>query len=664
MTTSQTVSDAAQFHVRNIGGIDETSVVIEPGVTVLTGENATNRTSFLQAVMAAMGSNAATLKADADEGIVELTLDETEYQRTVSQTDDTVIFDGDTYLDDPDIAERFAFLLEGNNARRAVSRSADLREIIMEPVDIEEIKRKISSLESQRSEIDEKISDIESKKQRLPELEKRKENIESKISKKREELSKKETEIDESSRNISDSQEKEAELESKLDELRSTRSDLDSIRQQIETQRESIESLQAEHEENKTALSELSSTPAAKLTRLEQQIDSLRDDRQALNAEISQLQNLIQYNEDQLEDGEYNVIGRISDDVNSKTDTEESSSGADAITDRLLADENTGSETVTCWTCGSAVDREQIEATVDQLKSVRADRVQSLNDVKSDLDSLKSEKREIESEQTRRSDLESTINRITQEIDQRKKQLETLKEQRKELTATIETLETEVNELESESFEDILSLHREANEVEFEINRLESDHQSVSNKIESIEAAIDRIDTLESERKTIVNQLEDERTKIDQIEHEAVEQFNAHMESILDILAYENLDRIWIERTQNKVRSGRQKIEQTVFELHVIRTTASGTAYEDTVEHLSESEREVTGLIFALAGYLVHDLYETVPFMLLDSLEAIDSNRIAALISYFSEYVEYLVVALLPEDAQSINKEYARITDI
>jgi hypothetical protein len=136
------------------------------------------------------------------------------------------------------------------------------------------------------------------------------------------------------------------------------------------------------------------------------------------------------------------------------------------------------------------------------------------------------------------------------------------------------------------------------------------------------------------------------------------------MESILDILAYENLDRIWIERTQNKVRSGRQKVEQTVFELHVIRTTASGTAYEDTVEHLSESEREVTGLIFALAGYLVHDLYETVPFMLLDSLEAIDSNRIAALISYFSEYVEYLVVALLPEDAQSINKEYARITDI
>jgi chromosome segregation ATPase len=664
MTASQRLTDAAQFHVRNIGGIDEASVVIEPGVTVLTGENATNRTSFLQAVMAAMGSNAATLKADADEGVVELVLGDTTYRRTVSQSGDEIIFDGDTYLNDPEIAERFAFLLEDNDARRAVSRSANLREIIMEPVDIEEIKRQISSLESQKTEIDEKISNIESKKRRLPELEKQKKNIESQISKKKSGLSKKETQIDENSRNISDSREKEAELESKLNKLRSTRSDLDSVRQQIETQRESIESLQTEHKESKTALSELSSTPAAELDQLEQQIASLRDDRQSLNAEISQLQNLIQYNEDQLEDGEYDVIARISDDVTSSTDTAKDADRADTITDQLLTDEDTESETITCWTCGSAVDREQIEATVDQLKSVRADRVQSLNDVKSNLDSLKTEKREIESEQTRRSNLEETIDRIQQEIDRREEQLETLKEQRQELTATVEALEAEVDELESESFEDILSLHREANELEFEIDRLESDRQSISDEIESIEAAIDRIDTLETERASIVAQLEDERTKIDQIEHEAVEQFNTHMESILDILAYENLDRIWIERTQAEVRSGRQKIEQTVFELHVIRTTASGTAYEDTVEHLSESEREVTGLIFALAGYLVHDLYESVPFMLLDSLEAIDSNRIAALISYFSEFVEYLVVALLPEDAQSIDDEYARITDI
>ena len=95
-----------------------------------------------------------------------------------------------------------------------------------------------------------------------------------------------------------------------------------------------------------------------------------------------------------------------------------------------------------------------------------------------------------------------------------------------------------------------------------------------------------------------------------------------------------------------------------------MRTTDNGTAYEDTIDHLSESEREVTGLIFALAGYLVHDLHETVPFMLLDSLEAIDSNRIAALVEYFSDHADFLVVALLPEDAQALDDEFTRVRSI
>lgn len=59
--------------MRNVGGIDETTVTLEPGITVLVGRNATNRTSFLQAVMAAFGGDRATLKRDADEpGVVAL----------------------------------------------------------------------------------------------------------------------------------------------------------------------------------------------------------------------------------------------------------------------------------------------------------------------------------------------------------------------------------------------------------------------------------------------------------------------------------------------------------------------------------------------------------------------------------------------------------------
>jgi hypothetical protein len=72
----------------------------------------------------------------------------------------------------------------------------------------------------------------------------------------------------------------------------------------------------------------------------------------------------------------------------------------------------------------------------------------------------------------------------------------------------------------------------------------------------------------------------------------------------------------------------------------------------------------VTGLVFALAGYLVHEVYETCPFLLMDSLEAIDSNRIASLVDYFASFADNLVVALLPEDAQALNDDYRRITEI
>ena len=119
-----------------------------------------------------------------------------------------------------------------------------------------------------------------------------------------------------------------------------------------------------------------------------------------------------------------------------------------------------------------------------------------------------------------------------------------------------------------------------------------------------------------------------------------------------------------LEHRETQVREGRRKVTKSVFDLHVIRSTENGTTYEDAIDHLSESERGVTGLVFALAGYLAHDLHESMPFMLLDSLETIDSERIAALVDYFSDYVTHIVVTLLPEDAGALSEKHERITEI
>ena len=54
MSQSQTTEKHAKLSVENIGGIDTTEIAFSPGVTSLTGRNATNRTSLLQALMATL----------------------------------------------------------------------------------------------------------------------------------------------------------------------------------------------------------------------------------------------------------------------------------------------------------------------------------------------------------------------------------------------------------------------------------------------------------------------------------------------------------------------------------------------------------------------------------------------------------------------------------
>jgi len=158
--------------------------------------------------------------------------------------------------------------------------------------------------------------------------------------------------------------------------------------------------------------------------------------------------------------------------------------------------------------------------------------------------------------------------------------------------------------------------------------------------------------------------MEESQTKTERIETQAIEEFNDHIETVLDILEYANLERIWLERVEREVRESQRKVTKSVFELHIVRQTDSGAIYEDAVDHLSESEREVTGLVFALSAYLAHEVYEEVPFMLIDSLETIDAKRIAKLTEYLDEISEFLIVALLSEDAETLPDRYERITKI
>lgn len=656
MTKAQEQTGHLALEVENVGGISETTVDLSPGVTVLEGRNATNRTSLLKALMAALGSDEFTLKGDAEAGHVELELDETVVERRFERRNGGVKTMGDEFLDDPELAELFAFLLEENEARRAVVRGDNLRELLTRPIDTAEIEAEIERLQANKRDVEEHISRIDERENDRLELERRREDLESTIAEKRERLEELQSEIETADSDLEAERETKEAAEEQLDALKHRRSQLEDIRFDLETLRETVRSLEAEREEKQAELEELSVDPDVDPASLRSSLDDLRERQRRVNAQLSELQSIVQFNEDMLEgtDSEIrDVLGGGGDD-----DAEDETDGA--LTDQLVADD----ESVTCWTCGSQVAEDDIEATLEALRSFSQEKSSERQSISAEIDETKAQLSEYESAKRELDSLQDRLAEIDATLSSKRDRIEDLEAERETLHEEIEELESVVETEQSSDYEALVDLHKEANRMELELEQAEADLASVQAEIEEIESFVAERTDYEDRLGQVKEQLTELRNRIDRLEENAVEAFNEHIEEVLGLLEYGNVARVWIERTEREVREGRRKVAENFFELHVVRETESGEAYEGTIENLSESEREVVGLVFALAGYLVHDLHESVPVMVLDSLEAIDSDRIAALVEYFADYPEYLLVALLPEDAAAVEVEHDMVTSI
>jgi len=646
MATLESPDESLTATVESIGGIDKTSVSFSPGVTILTGRNATNRTSLLQGLMAGLGSTDVSIKGDADSATVELSVGDEAYTRTLTHVNGDITGNGRTYLDDPALAELFAFLLESNEARRAVELTGDLREVLMRPVDTDAIEAELEELQTEGDDIERRLDNLQSMQAQLPQLESRRQELKDEITKKKAELNEAEQTIEAADQEISTTRDEKDDLDDTIEQFRDARSDLEDVRYNLETERESVSALEDELPILKSELDELPEIRATEVDDVESEIGELRSQREALDETVNELQTVIQFNEEMLDDTSAEIVAALRDD------------DRDSVTDQLVDD------TVVCWTCGSDVDSESIEETLDRLRDLRQEKLQERRALRSNLDDLKTEKATQQERKRQRSQVQTQLDRARSELEQRRERIEELTDERERLEERLEDLESEVEDSRDETRSELLDLHREANEIEFELGQLKDDLEGVTTEIERVESELEGRDDLKARREEINDEITELRTRIERTEREAVEQFNDHMETVLEILDYKNLERIWIERKEQTVSQNRRTSKESVFDVHVVRRTTDGTTYEDTVDHLSESEREVTGLVFALAGYLTHDVYETCPFLLFDSIEAIDSDRIAGLVDYVADYAEYVVVALLPEDAQALDDDYRRITEI
>lgn len=633
MPRSETAGEVSLL-IENIGGIETAEVDLSPGVTVLSGRNATNRTSFLRAIMGALGSDDVSLKADAESGRVELDVAGERYARTVSRGKRGLELSGDPYLTDPSTADRFAFLLRTNPARQAIVQRADLREVIMDPVDPEAIRHEISRLEARRRELDRELEDLDSLGARLPQLEQRRAELQA-------ELETKQAELEETEASIAAITDEADEEPQQLRDLRTVRDELQAVRRRIEAERDSVHALREDRAEVEASLEELGVDRPADPGDLESKIDSHRERKRSLESTISRLRQIHQFNARVLENGDRPF------------ESTAVSVGDGSPTDELVDTD----DSLVCWTCGSQAEREAFEATQAQLRAVIDEQREQKATVEERLSDIRERRDAIESERNRRERLETRLDDIESELEARTERLAELESEQADLEDTVDTLEATVVDEGAHGYEELVARHREAADLEYEIGQLQRDLADVDEAVRSVEADLERRASLEEDWETVQSELLAQRGRIERIETEAIEAFNEEMATVLDRLDYDNIARIWLER---KTRDG---ADGARFELNVVRET-DGVTYEDTIDHLSESEREVAGLVFALAGYLVHDVHESMPFVLLDSLEAIDADRIAQLVDYFSDYARYLLVALLPEDASALDDGYDRISEL
>lgn len=70
---------------------------------------------------------------------------------------------------------------------------------------------------------------------------------------------------------------------------------------------------------------------------------------------------------------------------------------------------------------------------------------------------------------------------------------------------------------------------------------------------------------------------------------------------------------------------------------------------------------DLTVLVIALAGYLVYDVAETLPAVVVDAIEMLDAERIQGLLDVFSDHARYVVGAALPEETERLRERFETV---
>ena len=472
----------------HVGGILDGEARIEPGLNVIRASNWQGKSSFLESLETALGVSKPLTEGKA-EGTVRYETPDSEGAVQLQRTDDGVHRSGDPLLTDTyDVAraELFACLDEENEVRQAVRTGSDLTEVMLRPLNFENIEEQITDLKREREQVDSEIARAEEAKKRLPRLEERVTELEAELESLR-------AERDRLAEDRAPVGEGEA---TPRDELTEAESELERVENRVQQLAESVERTESTLAETDAELADLEvdreteSEVASELASVQERLQSLRRDKTVLES------------------------------VHSATEMVLAEERLDLITD--VNRELSGDEVV-CWTCGESASRaafeDRLAALREQMGAIQA----RIDETQATAEELEAERERISQARRQKESLEADRARLRDKLSEDKQSLEAARERREELSDRVERLSDAVTESVSE-----------ITDVESEIKYREAELDDVRDDVDEIEQRAARLETLRDDREAIQSEIQSLRDRKTSIRRETRAAFDAAIRDVLD----------------------------------------------------------------------------------------------------------------------------------
>jgi len=588
------------FRITNIAGIQSGEATVHDGLNVVQASNFMGKSSFVGAIQTVMGTSGMygeshTLTEDADEGAIQLDTAEASYDVELTRSETgTVTRRGTPVLTDETdrtCARLFAFLGENNPIRARVRNGEDVTDLLLAPLDIEDIDEQIETLKRERASVDRRLQSAQQAASNIPSVQEAIHTLERELTDLREQRETVEQRVAEDG----------SDDDGLSDELADKRSRLTTTEQTVSRLEKRLERTETRLEEKRAALGdiEIPEEPAvsADMADTEARIDDLE-------LKIDLLEGLYRANQRVLEEDEVDLVSTVDRSV--------------------IGDE------VECWVCGAATTtadmQERLDTLQERLESLREER----STLQAEITEMQAAKQRLEEKRQRKATLEEEIGNLTADADEVRGELQQAKDRRARLREEVEELEGRREDAEE-------SLSEELTDIKAEIRTHEAELSEQRSRLDELETQRETADELAEEKERFSEELTDLRNRKTEKQWEIKEQFDDAMADAIDRFA-PGFDgaRLDVKTTEEN--------EIEAFDLVIARD-----GRETDIANLSEGEQELVGIVVAVAGQRTFGVSERVPVVVLDGISQLSAENLRRLTDYLSGASEVLVTTAYPE---------------